>query len=118
MESYYSYSVVNEAIIYEIEHDKILEILGDNYIKEIIYDMFINAIKKCEELSKHLDKDCLYNLFKIFTLKYYFKDTVCSFKNKKILVVISGRIIKKINFEIVANSGDLFGSSVIDELDG
>lgn len=118
MESYYTYVVEEELTVYELSYMSIFEIIGDNYIKDLIYCMFIGAVKKCGELSKHLDKDSLFNFFNLFSLKYYFKDSVCSFMDKKICVVVTGRLMKRENFEIVAGPGDLFGSHVVDEVEG
>lgn len=118
MESYFNISFEDEATIYELPYRSILKIVGDNYIKDIIYSMFIGAVKRCGELSKHLNKDSLFAFFNLFNLKYYFKDEVTTFLNKKICVVVSGRLMKKENFEIVAGPSDLFGSLVVDEMEG
>jgi hypothetical protein len=118
IESYYCYETEAEAILYEIDYQNIVDCLGDNYIKDLIFQLFISLLKRSDQFSKHLNGNSLNNFFNVFSLKYYFNDVVCSNKDKKICIIISGRLVRRRTKEIVANKGEVFGEALIDAGDG
>ena len=73
---------------------------------------------KSKDFIRHI-KSSSNEFFSLFSLKYYFKDSVCSKEAKKMGLVISGRLIKQKGYDkIIIGPGEIFGISIIDEVEG
>ena len=115
--SCYTFSVCNNNIlkVYEIEYDSIKKVLGHSCLKVILYEIFCHSII-LSNLSEIMiaEKD---ELFEIFRINYYENNKVVfpkqSNKNKKICVVISGKLINEKNKNILAKTENLFGEDII-----
>ena len=95
IESLYSYTTSNECIILKILYDELFSILGDNAVKNIIFNIFDKSIKNNEILNKYFTiGDNKSRLFNIFQFKFYFNDIIMTQKEKKILIPISGSLFK------------------------
>lgn len=115
---YYTYSVdKDELVIYELLYSNIKSVLGNSYIKELLFEVFKKAIQTSETINDVIIQQQT-ELFNIFKLIYYEKNETVflsdTTKNKKICVLISGQLIKSQKDEIVAISGELYGHEIID----
>ena len=111
---YYTYSVESsEVIIYEIPF-KVVKELG---IKDMLYNLFLNTLQKSENMSKLFIQNYDY-FFNIFKLRYYETNDIVfvkdSLKNKKICIIVSGKLKKENKNEILAKNEMIFGDSIID----
>lgn len=115
--SYFTYSTETAVQTYELPFNAIKEVLSDNFYKIILYRLFISAISKSERINEYLYEN-IDDLYNNFTLKYYTNDEVVfpsnTQKNKKICIIISGRLRKQNKSEIIAKNEDIFGESIID----
>ena len=109
----YTYETVTDSVIYQLAFKDVQSILGENYMKEIIKKLYISTIKRSEMFNRFLGIKNFSNLFPLFKLMYYNHNTVVPDKEKRIILVICGRLILKENQTIVANPGDLFSSFLI-----
>ena len=115
---YYTYSVdKDDLIIYELLYSNIKAIIGNSYKKEILFEIFKQAMLSSERINDIIIEQQT-ELFNIFKLIYYEKNEVVflsdTTKNKKICVLISGELRKQNKGEIVAKSGELYGHEIID----
>ena len=94
IESLYEYETVNDCSIIEIPYNKIFLYLGDKCIQNLIQDLFKDAIKNDEFLSLCFTNKIIKKIYNSFQLKFYFNDTILSKTQKKIILPISGTIIK------------------------
>ena len=118
--SYYTYSVdCDDATIFEIPYRLVRDVLGKEFVKFLIHRMFINAIQRSRILFEQKTPKDLDHFFNIFKLRYYTSDETVYHttiqKNKKICVIISGKLKKQNKLgEIVAKADDIFGEEIID----
>jgi len=109
----YTYETVTDSILYQLSFQEIKNILGDKYMKEIIKKLYISTIKRSEMFNRFLGIKNFSNLFDLFKLMYYNHNTVVPDKEKRVILVICGRLILKETKSVVANPGDLFSSILI-----
>ena len=114
--SYFTYSAANnEIFVYELCYSHIKEILGQNCLKEILYDIFSNSIHSSN--LKEIIFSAQEELFNIFKLSYYEPSEIIfpknSLYNKKICIILCGKFIKVKNIETIANTGDTYGENII-----
>jgi CRP-like cAMP-binding protein len=109
MESLFTYSCNSDVVLFELKFSHVIEILGENYLKDIIFTIFLNTMKNSEYFSRHLAKHSINNFFNLFSLKYYFKDVVITQKQPKLCIIISGNLLsssknlsKKINSNLAS----------------
>ena len=115
--SCYTFSVSNKNTlkVYEIEYNYIKQVLGHECLKVILYEIFCHSII-LSNLSEIMiaEKD---ELFEIFRINYYENNKVVfpkqSNKNKKICVVISGKLINEKNKNVLAKKENVFGEDII-----
>ena len=115
--SCYTFSVFNKNSlkVYEIEYEQIKKVLGHSCLKLILYEIFCNSIMH-SNLSEIMiaEKD---ELFDIFRINYYENNKIVfpkqSKKNKKICVVISGKLINEKNKNVLAQNENVFGENII-----
>ena len=94
IESLYQYSAEPETQLIEILYEDIFSCLGDKCIQYIVHQLYIKSIKNDEFLS-HISTDKIIdNCFPLFQLKFYFNDTILLKNQKKLILPISGTIIK------------------------
>lgn len=113
------YQANGEVIVYELDNYQVPEILGKEYLNLIMENVFKSTIPKCENLKSYLTKEGILTLYNIFRLEFYFANKIVYRKehpfNKKISIVISGKLIKENERNIcVAKTEDIFGEGIID----
>ena len=109
----YTYSVESKnAILYEISYSFFMDNLND-----CIYKIFIHAIKTSIRIKQLFIHNYKY-FYKIFKLKYYQDGEIVYKKsldhNKKLCVIMSGKLKKEKENKIVANEEEVFGDNIID----
>ena len=110
---FYNYETVTDSVLYQLTFKDIQIILGENYMKEIIKKLYIATIKKSETFNRFLGIKNFSNLFPLFKLMYYNNNIVVPDKEKRIILVICGRLKLKETETIIASPGDLFSSFLI-----
>ena len=82
------------SILIEISYIDFFNCLNNESIKNIMEKLFDHAIKNDEFLS-YISKDqIIKDIFPLFELKFYFNDTILNKNQKKLILPISGTIIK------------------------
>ena len=114
--SFFTFSAANQEIyIYELSYFHIKEILGENCLNEILFDIFIDSIQM-SKLSEFLFS-AQEELFDIFKMVYYEPSEIIFPKqskyNKKICILLSGSLAKAKNKNLITNSGKIFGENII-----
>ena len=104
VESFYEYCVYSDCSVIEISYENIFLFLGDQCIKTLVQELFKNAIKNEEYLSFCFTNKIIKKIYGLFQLKFYFNDTILSKNQKKIILPISGIIIKSKNTAIDTNN--------------
>ena len=94
IESLYEYKTFNDCSIIEISYNNIFLYLGDKCLQNLIQDLFKDSIKNDEFLSLCFTNKIIKKIYNYFQLKYYFNDTILTKTQKKIILPISGTIIK------------------------
>ena len=94
IESFYEYVAQPNSSLIEISFDNIVNCLGEKYVQNIVYQIYINAIKNDEFLSFISTDKIIERVFPLFQLKFYFHDTILSKNQKKLILPISGSVIK------------------------
>ena len=113
-DSDYCYVTETEAILYKLDYKDIKDILGQNYMKELINKLFVSTIKNSSQFNRFLGMKNFGGLSSMFKVNYYSNNAlVSSSKHKKISLVICGRLLLSSTKEIVANPGDLFGELIL-----
>lgn len=106
-----------DVIVYQLKKDSLKEILGENYLNEILICLFRENLKKNKFFSDFILESQIDQIFSLFELKKYNQMDVV-FKrnkqeNKKICLIIEGGLIEDTSLEIVAERGQFFGDKVI-----
>ena len=109
----YSYDIISKSILYQLSFKDVKKVIGDKYMIELINKLYISTIKRSEMFNRLLSIQNFSKLFDLFKLMYYNNNTVVPDKEKKVILVLSGRLILKETKSVVANSGDLFISLLI-----
>ena len=114
--SFFTFSAANQEVyIYELSYFHIKEILGENCLNEILFDIFIDSIQM-SKLSEFLFS-AQEELFDIFKMVYYEPSEIIFPKqskyNKKICILLSGSLVKAKNKNLITNSGKIFGENII-----
>lgn len=104
---------------YELEFYQVAEVIGQEFGSLLVEGLFKEAIKNSQKLNEYLAGDGISALINIFHLEYYLKDKVVYSRNlkinKKICVVVSGKLVKKCDKSVVVvEKGMLFGEEIID----
>ena len=94
IESLYQYSAESETQLIEISYEDIFSCLGDKCIQYIVHQLYIKSFKNDEFLSHISNDKIIENCFPLFQLKFYFNDTILTKNQKKLILPISGTIIK------------------------
>ena len=107
IESLYSYTSDENSEVLMISHVDIVETLGKEAIRDLVFSMFTKAIEDNDMLNKIFTCDIYMKLFNCFQLKFYFHDNVFLLSQKKMFIVISGTAIKT-TFRIEEYHNNLF----------
>ena len=106
------------TILYKLTYDSILNKVNVD-INEIIKLLFQDIIKKSEKLFEIYCNNP--DFFNIFYLKLYPSKRIVFSQNinlnKKICLVICGKLLKESDQNIVCNEGDIYGDDIIDSKD-
>ena len=113
VDSDYCYVTETEAILYKLDYKDIREVMGENYMKEMVKKLFVSTIKNSSQFNRFLGMKNFSGLFSMFKIGYYYATMVSSSYRKKISLVICGRLLLSSTKEIVANPGDLFGELIL-----
>ena len=114
--SEYKYISKTFTKLYILTYDNILNNAKVD-IKSILHVLFQIIIKKSEKLAKffYTNDESLYNAF---YLKYYpLHQTIYTKKisqNKKICIILSGKLMNANNNETISKEGQVFGENIID----
>ena len=107
IESLYSYTSDENSEVLMISHVDIVEILGKEAIRDLVFSIFKKAIEENDMLTKIFKCDIYMKLFNCFQLKFYFHDNILLLSQKKMLIVISGTAVKT-SFRIEEYHNNLF----------
>ena len=94
IESLYEYYSENECSLIEISYENMFLYIGEDCVQKFVYDLFNDAIKNDEFLSYCFTKQIISSLYHFFQLKFYYNDTIVARNQKKIILPISGTVIK------------------------
>ena len=94
IESLYSYINENQTILIQIKYKKLLSILSEERLNNIVIHILEKSIKECKHLQKYISKDNLSKIFPCFSLKYYKNSIIIPQDTKKIIIPISGTVFK------------------------
>lgn len=94
IESLYGYTCEAESEVLVLYHDDIINSLGKDAIRDLVFSVFAQAIKDNDKLSKVFKDETHLKLFNCFQLKFYFNDVIHSTAQKKVLIIISGTAFK------------------------
>ena len=114
--SEYKYVSKTSSKLYKLSYDNILNNAKVD-IQSILRTLFQIIIKKSEKLARffYTNDESLYSAF---YLKYYpLHQTIYSKKisqNKKICLILSGKLMNANNNEIICKEGQVFGENIID----
>lgn len=120
--SYFTYEPNQEVLIYELEYYQVAEIIGQDYSNKLIESLFKESIKNSIRLKEYFLGNGVSALYNIFHLEYFNSNSIIYSQNlrinKKICIVVSGKIVKKCDPSIIiAEKEDLFGENIIDATD-
>ena len=97
IESFYSFYAEQGCILYQLSYQVIDSVIcsGENSITSLLQNVFVNALKNSQVLSKYFNERNYNVIFDLFQLKYYFNDTITESKNVKIFIPLGGIILEK-----------------------
>ena len=94
IESLYSYINENQAMLIQIKYKKLLSILSEERLNNIIIYILEKSIKESKHLQKYITNNNLSNIFPCFSLKFYKNSIIIPQDIKKIIIPISGTVFK------------------------
>ena len=94
IESLYSYINENQAMLIQIKYKKLLSILSEERLNNIIIYILEKSIKESKHLQKYISNNNLSNIFPCFSLKFYKNSIIIPQDIKKIIIPISGTVFK------------------------
>ena len=106
---------------YQLSESFLIETLGKNFKKEIIYSISKNAFQKSQIMKIFTDPFCFQKIIEDCIIKSYEDDEIIIGKdqnndnscNKKLFVLLSGNLVEKETNNIIASRGGLFGDNLI-----
>ena len=110
-DSFYSYLSNNNTTVYEIKYITLKNAYNGSikYVEKIIFSIFTNSIKNCVFLTKYFSAFNIENLYQLFELKYYLKDTVIIKRQNKLVILLSGNLYLNQKTKIqIGNKGQVF----------
>ena len=94
IESLYKYIAEPKTSLIQIAYEDIFSCLGDKCVQYIVQQLYINAVKNDEFLSHISNDKIIERCFPLFQLKFYYNDTILMKNQKKLILPISGTVIK------------------------
>ena len=104
---------------YQLSESFLIETLGKNFKKEILYSISKNAFQKSQIMKIFTDPFCFQKIIEDCVIKSYEDDEIIIGKEqlenpqKKLYVLLSGNLIEKETNEIIASRGELYGDDLI-----
>ena len=104
---------------YQLSESFLIETLGKNFKKEIIYSISKNAFQKSQTMKIFTDPFCFQKILEDCIIKSYEDYEVIINKEqlnnppKKLYVLLSGNLIEKETNKIIASRGELYGENSI-----
>ena len=104
---------------YQLSESFLIETLGKNFKKEILYSISKNAFQKSQIMKIFTDPFCFQKIIEDCVIKSYEDDEIIIGKEqmenpqKKLYVLLSGNLVEKETNEIIASRGELYGDDLI-----
>ena len=104
---------------YQLSESFLIETLGKNFKKEIIYSISKNAFQKSQTMKIFADPFCFRKILDDCIIKSFEDDEIVISKaqnpniEKKVYVLLSGNLIEKETNDIIASRGQLYGEHLI-----
>ena len=104
---------------YQLSESFLIETLGKNFKKEILYSISKNAFQKSQIMKIFTDPFCFQKIIEDCIIKSYEDNEVIMEKEqidnnqKKLYVLLSGNLIEKETNDIIACRGELYGDILI-----
>ena len=104
---------------YQLSESFLIETLGKNFKKEIIYSISKNAFQKSQTMKIFTDPYCFQKILEDCIIKSYEDNEVIINKEqlnnptKKLYVLLSGNLVSKETNQILASRGELYGENSI-----
>ena len=104
---------------YQLSESFLIETLGKNFKKEIIYSISKNAFQKSQTMKIFADPFCFRKILDDCVIKSFEEDEIIISKDqmnnsqKKVYVLLSGNLIEKETNDIIASRGQLYGEDLI-----
>ena len=117
MPSINSYVVEAQSTVLRIKITYFAQLFETNPILTLIFSILKSVVQSSQVISKYFYEGNIKNLFDIFELKYYYKDCVLTKKSKKVLILLAGRLYKKITIANKQSDGRSKGYVLEDDLD-
>ena len=114
-----SITVEETTECYQLSESFLIETLGKNFKKEILYSISKNAFQKSQIMKIFTDPFCFQKIIEDCIIKSYEDDEVVIGKEeienplKKLYVLLSGNLIEKETNNIIASRGELYGDALI-----
>ena len=112
--------IVEEATeCYQLSESFLIETLGKNFKKELIFSIAKNAFQKSQIMKIFTDSYCFLKIIEDCIIKSYEdEEEIISLKDfdnpkKKFYVLLSGNLIAKETNDIMASRGELYGDIII-----
>ena len=104
---------------YQLSESFLIETLGKNFKKEIIYSISKNAFQKSQTMKIFADPFCFRKILDDCIIKSFEDNEIIISKSqnpnkeKKVYVLLSGNLIEKETNDIIASRGQLYGEHLI-----
>ena len=114
-----SITVEEATECYQLSESFLIETLGINFKKEILYSISKNAFQKSQIMKIFTDPYCFQKIIEDCIIKSYEDNEIIIGKEqiyvnkKKLYVLLSGNLIEKETNEIITSRGELYGDNLI-----
>ena len=104
---------------YQLSESFLIETLGKNFKKEIIYSIAKNAFQKSQIMKIFIDPFCFEKILEDCIIKSYEDDEIIIDKDqgdntpRKLYVLLSGNLVEKEHNNIIISRGELYGDNLI-----
>lgn len=104
---------------YQLSESILIETLGSNFKKEIIYSISKNAFQKSQIMKIFTDSYCFQKIIEDCIIKSFEDEEIIidnkdiENQKKKFFVLLSGNLIEKETNDIIASRGELYGDNII-----
>ena len=105
---------------FELKEKNLIDLLGDNYIENILFLIFKDIITNNNYLYDIINEDNINLLFKKFSLNQYKKNEKIHEKilekklsKKRIIIILAGNFVEEKTMKIIYSQGSLIGEEII-----